>query len=130
MYVEFIFPVTELCMRKLTKGEAMQDIVGRIIFTGADQLCSSKMLADNYMQFYYQLVKDAKQRHLTIHNEHIRKFEEGLDSQKKKMLRYSSPHMCTLGTGEGQSRLSGSMAWTIRSHAKRRRLVLLVIHED
>ena len=84
MYVEFIFPITELCMRKLTKGEAMQDIVGRIIFTGTDQLCSSKMLADNYMQFYYQLAKDAKQRHLTIHNEHIRKFEEGLDSQKKK----------------------------------------------
>jgi len=31
--VEFIFPVTEPYMRKLTKGEAMQDIVGRIIFT-------------------------------------------------------------------------------------------------
>ena len=47
-----------------------------------------KKLADNYLRYYYQLAKDARQSDLTFHNEHIRKFQEGFDSQKKSNVTF------------------------------------------
>ena len=68
----------------LMKGNPCETLLAASYLPEQTSSVPLKDLANDYMRFYYQLAKDARRRNLAVHNEHIRKFQEGFNEQKNK----------------------------------------------
>ena len=68
----------------LMKGNPCETLLAASYLPEQTSSIPLKNLALDYVRFYYQLAKDARRRDLSIHNEHIRKLQEGFENQKKK----------------------------------------------
>ena len=68
----------------LMKGNPCETLLAASYLPEQTSSVPLKDLANDYMRFYYQLAKDARRRDLAVHNEHIRKFQEGFNEQKNE----------------------------------------------
>lgn len=67
----------------LMKGNPCETLLAASYLPEQTSSIPLKKLAETYVRHYYQQSKDARQRDLRVHNEHILKLQEGLDNQKK-----------------------------------------------
>ena len=74
----------------LMKGNPCETLLAASYLPEQTSSIPVKRLAEDYVRYYYQLAKDARQRELSIHNKDILQLQEGFENQKRNKKSFAT----------------------------------------